>query len=493
MSDQARNSSNRRQAPKRSKFVWVAGLIGTLGLMIVPIVLFLPKETPAADTPDEFLQVRKPHTNHTSLMTGPYETGFQVTERCLECHKEAAGQVMGTVHWTWQGEPSLLPGREEPVAVGKKNLLNNFCIGIQSNWEGCTSCHAGYGWEDADFDFSNETAVDCLVCHDTTGAYVKGDAGLPIEGVDLAYVAQNVSYPTRESCGECHFAGGGGDAVKHGDLDAHLIHPPADLDVHMGGQDFPCVDCHQTEDHSIRGRSISVSLELSNQAACTDCHVEAPHQEERLDGHTSAVACQTCHIPEAAIKHPTKMFWDWSTAGQDLPEDERSYLKIKGSFVYESDFIPEYRWYSGIADRYLLGDTIDPSQVTELNPLAGDISDSEARIFPFKVHNANQPFDANYNYLLQPRTVGEGGFWTKFDWDQALELGSQAVDLPYSGEYGFAPTTMYWPITHLVAPADQALQCVSCHGDEGRLDWQTLGYPGDPLEWGGRVVDGDGQ
>lgn len=477
---------------KRSRHIWIVGLAGTLGLLITPIALLLPREAAPPPNPRDSVPVRKPHTDHTALMPGPYASGPEVTRRCLECHEQAAEQVMATAHWTWLDDPAPLPGRDHPVAAGKANLLNNFCIGIQSNWAGCTSCHAGYGWVSADFDFSNPLTVDCLVCHDSTGAYVKGDAGYPIEGVDLAYVAQNVEVPTRESCGSCHFAGGGGDAVKHGDLDAHLIHPPPNLDVHMGGLDFLCVDCHQTQDHQIRGRSISVSIELSNQVACGDCHTPDLHEDERLNAHISALACQTCHVPTGAIKHPTKMFWDWSTAGQDIPEDERSYLKIKGSFVYASDFVPEYRWYSGIADRYLLGDFIDPDQQTVLNPPAGDIADPEARIFPFKVHEALQPYDRVYGYLLQPKTFGEGGFWTEFDWDLALTLGSEAVGLPFSGEYGFAPTSMYWPITHLVAPAGDALQCMDCHGEGGRLDWLALGYSGDPLEWGGRKTAAGG-
>ena len=31
-----------------------------------------------------------------------------------------------------------------------------------------------------------------------------------------------------------------------------------------------------------------------------------------------------------------------------------------------------------------------------------------------------------------------------------------------------------------------ATKCVACHGENGRLDWKALGYPGDPVEWGGR-------
>ena len=180
------------------------------------------------------------------------------------------------------------------------------------------------------------------------------------------------------------------------------------------------------------------------------------------------------------------MEWDWSTAGQDREEDPHEYLKIKGSFVYEYNFIPDYDWYAGTADRYLLGDPINPNEITILNPPHGDINNSNALIFPFKIHLAKQPYDVIYNYLLQPKTVGEGGYWTDFDWNQALVLGAEATGIPYSGEYGFAETEMYWLLSHMVAPSEYALQCTDCHGESSRMDWERLGYPGDPMVWGGR-------
>ncbi len=73
-----------------------------------------------------------------------------------------------------------------------------------------------------------------------------------------------------------------------------------------------------------------------------------------------------------------------------------------------------------------------------------------------------------------------------FDWPTALTIGAEANGIPFSGEYGFAPTDMYWVQSHMVVPAENALSCTSCHGENGRLDWQALGYPGDPLTWGGR-------
>jgi octaheme c-type cytochrome (tetrathionate reductase family) len=469
------------------RWIWVFGLVGTALLIVVPLLIFIPRSTGAADDPSAHLAERLPHTDHSDLLEGPFENGSQVTQACLECHPQAAEQVMGTTHWTWEDKPVQIGDRPEPVAIGKKNLLNNFCIGIQSNWAGCTSCHAGYGWQDADFDFNAKQNVDCLICHDGSGVYAKTKAGMPKDGVDLLAAAKSVGYPTRDNCGTCHFNGGGGNAVKHGDLDQHLYYPDQELDVHMGGQGFQCTDCHQTRDHQIRGKAISTSFDMSSQVRCTDCHNENPHQEERLNDHVDSVACQTCHIPAYGRGDPTKMEWDWSTAGQDREEsDSHEYLKIKGSFVYEENVTPEYYWYNGIKDRYLLGDKIDPSQPTVLNPLAGDIHDPEARIFPFKVHRAKQPYDTVNNILLQPRTAGEGGFWTTFDWQSALELGSQDVGLPFSGKYSFAETWMYWPITHTVAPGEEALQCAFCHSPDSRLDWQALGYPGDPMEWGGR-------
>jgi hypothetical protein len=34
---------------------------------------------------------------------------------------------------------------------------------------------------------------------------------------------------------------------------------------------------------------------------------------------------------------------------------------------------------------------------------------------------------------------------------------------------GFVRTEMAWPITHMVAPKEKALDCIECHQDAGRL------------------------
>ena len=471
---------------KQRKNVWIVGMILTMVIILVPIIIFFPYGEALASSPWDGVSEDLPHTDHSYIIEGPFETGQDVTRNCLECHEDAAPELMQTSHWKWEGDPVILPGRDEPVTIGKKNQINNFCIGIQGNWEQCTTCHAGYGWEDAEYDFDNQDNVDCLVCHVGSGLYGKGSYGNPAEGVDLLAAAQSVGLPTRENCGFCHFNGGGGNAVKHGDLDQSMIYPSEDMDVHMGALDFECIECHVTEDHVISGRSISVSVEPTNQVYCSDCHDQELHEDERINAHTDTVACQACHIPAFAVEDATKMEWDWSSAGQDIEDDTHHYLKIKGTFVYEDDVPPDYFWYNGYVDRYILGDVIDPNEPTYINQMLGDINDANAKIFPFKVHTAQQIYDPVYNTLIQPKTVGEGGYWTDFDWDQAARLGSEYVGLPYSGQFDFTETIMYWPTTHMVQPADEALQCKECHGDGTRLDWTALGYLGDPMTWGGR-------
>lgn len=481
----------------------IFSIITAVAVAAVTVALFIwaaGESRGAEDQPWKMVQTPPPKTSHEFLFkrVEKFSSGPEVTRACLKCHPQAAAEVMKTSHWNWMGEPEMVPGHDQPVRIGKANLINNFCISIESNWPKCTTCHAGYGWSDAGFDFTNAQNVDCLVCHDQTGQYVKGQSGEPTPDVDLLASAKSVGRPTRDNCGYCHFNGGGGNAVKHGDIDGSLANPVDSLDVHMGRNDFQCLDCHRTRNHRISGKMISVSVNDTLTVNCTDCHAAEPHRSQRLNDHTLSLACQSCHIPALARKEATKMLWDWSTAGQDVPVDNpHRYLKIKGSFVYARNVPPEYYWFNGSTYRYLKGDIINPETITHINYPIGDISDPKAKIYPFKVHRAKQPYDLRYKYLIVPKTVGEDGYWNTFNWDQAFRLGAIQTDLPYSGEYGFTETDMYWVISHMVAPARASLQCVDCHSENGRMDWRALGYDGDPAFVGGRshrrlLAEGDG-
>ena len=429
--------------------------------------------------------------DHSRFIKGPFESGPNVTETCTYCHNSAATDIMKTSHWTWS-LPHTVDGKQ--VERGKINAINNFCVSVFSNEPRCTSCHIGYGWKDSDFDFTDQTRVDCLVCHDTTGSYRKTPtgAGNPDPRVDLERVAQNVGKTSRQSCGSCHFFGGGGDAVKHGDLDTSLTNPSRELDVHMGvdGMNFSCSDCHTTNNHDIRGHAMVVSPTGDNHIGCVDCHGDNVHRRETLNTHSNHIACQTCHIPTFAREIATKTSWDWSTAGQDIPaeKDEMGrdlYDKRKGHFTWGQNIIPEYAWYNGNAGAYTVGDKIDPNKVTRLNYPLGSKNDRRAKIYPFKIHTGKQIYDSKNMYLITPKVFGPEGdqdaYWRNFNWDRAATAGMQASGLAFSGEYDFAETVMYWRINHMVAPKEQALGCADCHGRNSRLDWDKLGYAGDPI------------
>lgn len=423
-------------------------------------------------------------------IAGPFENGVDVTLTCLECHADAAQDFMRTTHWTWEKHQEV-PGKGL-ISLGKKNAINNFCIGIASNWVYCSSCHAGYGWKDASFDFSNPENIDCLVCHDTSGDYVKShtNAGMDMPGLDLERIAQGVGPTTRQSCGTCHFFGGGGHNVKHGDLTTSLIAPNRDFDVHMGvdGLNYTCTDCHKAERHLLKGHAMAVSPGGDNPAACTQCHEEQPHGKKVLDLHSGTVACQACHVPAFAKTFPTQLSWDWSTAGKDHDEvkdkyGKKAYTRKKGHFTWGKDVRPGYyAWYNGKTGVYTAGDKIDVDAVTRLNWPLGSRDDPDARIYPFKVHRGKQIYDVNTRYLIVPQLYGPGGFEETEDWYSAAASGMKAAGLPFSGQYDFAETVIYLPINHMVAPARKALKCKECHAREGgRLDWEALGYTGDPL------------
>lgn len=437
-----------------------------------------------------------------------FSSGPEVTAACLECHTEASSQIHETLHWTWL--ESLPDGQD----LGKQTVVNNFCIGIGTNEPRCTSCHIGYGYTQKDFDFDDETAVDCLVCHDTSGVYKKfpTDAGHPNyvpkewpknsgkirQPIDLATAAQSVGDPAVENCGSCHFYGGGGDSVKHGDMDSTLLNPSFSLDVHLSddGAGLACQDCHTTDSHQTDGSRYGMTAYDANgidvpghiddgRASCASCHGNEPHEGDmaaRLNKHTETLACQSCHIPSFAREKATKMWWDWSVAGRKTEEGkpfttkneagEVTYTTLKGEFVWEQDVVPEYAWFNGNIDYTVVGEKVDASaDVLALTMLQGQVGDPNSRIWPFKVMRSKQPIDPVNEVMIIPHLFGKdaNAYWKNFDWTKSAEAGMEYAGIDFSGEVEFIETTYHWPITHMVAPAEDAVACSSCHSADSRL------------------------
>lgn len=414
-----------------------------------------------------------------SILQKKFASAHEITPVCISCHTERHREVMDSTHWNWSREV-YVPGRGVQ-AIGKKNLLNNFCIGVSSNLEGCSKCHAGYEYKDEGFDFTDARNVDCLVCHDNSNTYTKTTAGLPSPSVDLNFVAQRVGQPQRANCGTCHFFGGGGNNVKHGDLEQALMAASREVDVHMGtdGADLDCVACHTGSNHKMLGKLYSVSSMNQDRSSCEQCHGGSPHGDSLLNEHTLKVACQTCHIPAYAKVAETKMAWDWSTAGKlrdgqpyeiENKAGNPTYASIKGDFVWRKNVQPEYIFFNGTADHYLLGDRVKPGKPVEMNTLHGSYDDPGSKIIPVKIHRARQIYDPVNLTIIQPKLYaarkGEGGFWQDFDWNSSAREGMKTVGLPYSGKYEFIDTVMYWPVNHMVSPKAKSVGCVECHNPQ---------------------------
>ena len=493
----------------------ILSLFILLSLILGTVYLIKPGDTESERLSDLKTKVGKkvkPTTDHSKLesLQKNFSTPQEVTEACINCHTEAHKQVMQSNHWNWEREEFIKD--RGIVYIGKKNAINNFCIGVEGNEKSCAKCHIGFGITDKMNGYTDSSNIDCLICHDNSETYIKGNelGGAPAPGIDLGNIARNVGKPKRSNCGVCHFFGGGGNNVKHGDLEKSMFNTTKQVDVHMGtdGADMQCTDCHITESHKMLGKIYSLSSMNRNRSTCEQCHTETPHTEEILNEHTVKVACQTCHIPVYAKVNSTKTEWDWSTSGRldngkPVEEDDElgnhTYLSIKGSFKWGKNLSPEYVWFNGTADHYLLGDIVtDTSKPLILNTLNGSYKEKDSKIIPVKIHRAVQPFDKVTKMLIQPKLFsdkeGEGAYWKDFNWVRASEIGMKDVNLPFSGDVSFIKTEMYWPVNHMVSSADKSLKCIQCHTRndsklKGLKDFYMPGRDYNPLvEYGGTGI-----
>lgn len=505
---------------KSSFFKYI--ILMSLCLMLWPLVLFAA-QTDENQAPGRAMarQATKgqrtwnttDHSKHEVLQKD-FKSGLEITRACLSCHSEAEAQFHKSIHWTWRADSS-----DTDKQFGKAgNSINNFCISTNKTADkSCLACHPGWGT-------SLESGINCLVCHsqkdmnwdeamdDIQGFLEEGDdeskeIAKEIQA-ELKEAAQSIGRPGRQNCGSCHFYGGGGDGVKHGDLDTSLAKPNKALDVHMGvdSKNFDCVRCHTTSLHNIAGRVYTLPAakdrkslledDLASKIACESCHTNTPHRAgSKANDHTDKVACQSCHIPEFARVNPTKLSWDWSQAGKKKngkkykTKDEfgkYDYMSIKGQMKWAKNLKPEYFWYNGIIKSVTAKDQIDPGQTVKVSWPVGSTQDASARIYPFKVHRGKQPYDKVHNTLLVPLLSGKDGYWTSLDWNRALGKGQESMGLPFSGEFDFVETTYVFPITHMVAPKENVVACSECHNRQDSRLANLKGFymPGrDQFEW----------
>jgi hypothetical protein len=429
-----------------------------------------------------------------------YFEHYQGTATCLECHEEEAKAFVTSQHYQWRGQtPELVNAHGQ--ALGKMEMINDFCTNPRPSWigevvnaegkvlaKGCSACHAGLGKIPGTKPTREELLnVDCLICHAsgyTRSVYRTAAGGWewrPVlwnnpEGLDS--VSKRISMPQRKMCLRCHNASGGGANYKRGDLEYDLADPEPEFDVHMGNG-MECVTCHAGADHRVLGRGVDLPATDSpgTRLGCSQakCHDAAPHAKSLLNRHVARVACATCHVPDFARSEPTDMARDWS---QITFSEERG--RYSATIELASNVVPSYAWSNGSSWMQLPGQPVQRN-ADGMVPMAvpqGSRQDEHSQIAPFKVHRGRLPILAEKGWLL-PIQVDETYVTGAVD-PAVKEAAHQYYGLD-NVTYTWADTVRYMGISHGVRPAKQALGCLDCHGEGGRMDWKGLGYAADPL------------
>ncbi|PJA77249.1 hypothetical protein CO151_00120 [bacterium CG_4_9_14_3_um_filter_65_15] len=430
-----------------------------------------------------------------------YFEHYEGTRTCLECHEQEAQDFFHSQHYQWRGKtPNVV--NADGMELGKLNTMNDFCTNPNPSWignavnedgkiiaQGCSKCHAGLGAKpQAEMTQAQLENIDCLICH--ASGYrrdlYKDDAGQwewrPIlwkNQAGLDAISKRIVLPQRTMCLRCHSGAGGGQNFKRGDLEYELKECETEFDVHMAteGNDLQCIDCHQGEDHRIVGRGVDLPAnDLPDRTLrCTSCHDERPHDIAALDNHTDRVYCTVCHIPTFAKKDATDMVRDWSQ-----PKYHPDSKKYSATITFGKDVVPVYAWYNGQSKAAILGQRMETDKngvYTMMGPV-GDKGDKSARIYAFKLHKGVLPMLKKEQRLIP---IGVDEFFIDGNIAEAVARGASSTYGIGYPEYEWINVRRYMGIFHEVQPAANALQCLDCHREGGRMDWKALGYKRDPL------------
>ena len=130
------------------KIVVIAALMGLIIIIAFGILSQREYEpTTLMKLKEKYSKKQSRKVDHTkfSMLQQKFETPQQITKACMSCHNLTAGEIMKSNHWNWERE-EYIQGRGI-VYIGKKNAINNFCIGTKGNEESCAKCHIGFGMD----------------------------------------------------------------------------------------------------------------------------------------------------------------------------------------------------------------------------------------------------------------------------------------------------------------------------------------------------------
>jgi hypothetical protein len=393
-----------------------------------------------------------------------YMQDYKGPATCQICHGDVAGQVIHSVHYTWEQKMD----HYSPVAgsIARINWLGmlNEDLNIPG---GCGRCHVGSGAQPVPPDqatAADKNGIDCLICHspvyETSLRFpVQDENGVWTLTQDRnVLTARQAQRPTAENCLLCHQNVGGGPMLKRGvDFapveDAHGEASKADVHADAG---MACVDCHASQEHKIIGFAPDIwSRDLPDQRlTCDSCHTSAPHTDPLLNVQHARLDCRTCHVQGTG----GLVSRDWTATPVFDPVTE---LYAPADDVRDPNSVqPIYLWHNG-----------QPALPGE--PWPGSRSDLTSRLQPFKLFQATAPVDASSG---QPIPLKLGVFYTEGDLEQAIALGAAESGMDYSGAWQPQELTAPLQISHGVVGAQDARQCQDCHVPDGIMDFSTMGY-----------------
>ncbi len=70
-------------------------------------------------------------------------------------------------------------------------------------------------------------------------------------------------------------------------------------------------------------------------------------------------------------------------------------------------------------------------------------------------------------HLFPKEKNDKAAYWKSYDWGNAIAFGMEYAGQKYSGEFDFVETSYVFPITHMVAPKNNVVECIECHVKSG--------------------------
>lgn len=428
---------------------------------------------------------------HSALVWSGYPSS------CRSCHASQFSAMYGALHYQYQSPAPDNTNKPGTMQGKMTNAMNAYCINLLGNWTTCGKCHVGRGA--LPVLTSNPTTtqldnIDCLVCHnqayqlarvrltDGTMGPPAGTAQATLDG----YV-QNIAKPTRTNCLKCHAFGGGGDAVKRGDLSsAQYNTTDGNHDVHMatGRGNLSCQRCHKFVNHKVTGKGSDLeSTDYASEVKCatSECHpnrVSGGHVTTAVNKHLAHVACQTCHIPKYG-KVATEMQRDWRTAATPGQPSHPSSVK-------QSNVTPTYKWWNRKTWNYLKGDAAVYNAATgayQMDILQGSVAgDTTNKIYPFKYKISYQPLRTTGNILVALDTneyLNVSG-----DYVTSVQKGLFNMGFNSADAYTTVKADTYQLLNHTIPDAQSTggvLTCANCHeatigGAGTAMALKTMGY-----------------